>query len=325
MPPKILEASPATIAEAVALLKAGGSVALPTETVYGLGADAQNEEALEAIYRRKGRPLDNPMIAHVSSVDQARLLTASWDARCDLAAERWWPGPLTLVVPKATSVSSRLTAGLATVALRAPDHEVARDLIDALGGAIAAPSANRSGHVSPTTAQHVADDFADDDSLLILDGGPCQVGIESTVLALGKPDEAPCVLRPGTVTLEELQGVFGMVEAPTFVRQDAAPGTSLRHYAPQAPCQLVASGDMAGQVAREQGPVALLCFDPAVAGPPHRIIQMPRDAASYAALLYDALRRADTVCPVRILIETPPESTGLWRSVHDRLKRATTG
>lgn len=303
-------------------MRSGGVAAFPTETVYGLGADAGNESGLETIFRLKGRPLDNPIIAHVSGAAQARTLAAIWDERCERAARRWWPGPFTLVVPKAAAVSERLTAGRATVALRAPDHDVARRLIDRLGAPIAAPSANRSGHVSPTTARHVADDFADEASLLIIDGGPCRIGIESTVLEINAPGAPARVLRPGGIAIEALREVLGDVDASAIERQDAGPGTSPRHYAPQTPCELLATCDLAARLESEPAPVAVIGFDPAAAPAPHYFIRMPSDAAAYAAALYDALRRADALGPARIIVETPPTGRA-WRAVHDRLRRAS--
>jgi L-threonylcarbamoyladenylate synthase len=318
---RVLDPTPKAIEEAAARLRAGQPVAFPTETVYGLGAGTLDADALDAVYALKGRPSDNPLIAHVASAAHAAGIVRGWDERCDALAERFWPGPLTLVLPKARLVPARATAGLDTIAVRSPRHAVAADLLAAYGAPISAPSANRSGHVSATTARHVADDFADVADLIVLDGGPCAIGLESTVLDLAGP--RPTILRPGGVTEEMLREVIGPVSAPRIVAQAASPGTSLRHYAPQTPCECVEPDELADLLATMSDPAAVLCFDTDAVPPPHRPIAMPQGAGTYAARLYDALREADRMGVEHIIIERPPETNEMWKVVADRLRRAT--
>jgi L-threonylcarbamoyladenylate synthase len=225
-------------------------------------------------------------------------------------------------------VPARATAGRSTIAVRSPAHPVARALLEAVGQPISAPSANRSGHVSPTAAQHVMDEFADVSlahDLLILDGGPCDVGIESTVLDLSQPEQ-PRILRPGAVTLEQLQEILGEVDAPNVIAQHASPGTSPLHYAPATPAELVAPRELQNileRYEREGVRCAVLCFDATTAGKSHAIIRMPHDSKRYAHDIYARLRDADALACDRIVVEAPPADSDLWRAVHDRLHRAT--
>ena len=318
--PRLVEPTSDAIAEASRLLERGQLVVFPTETVYGLGADTRNAEAVQKIYALKGRPADNPLIAHVLDDVQARRIVTKWDDRCALLSERFWPGPLTLVLGRAKIIDPAATAGLDTIAVRAPRHVVARALLHAFGQSISAPSANRSGRVSPTSAQHVIDDFPQADELLVLDGGACQIGIESTVLEMTGP--IPRVLRPGAITVEQLREVLGEVEAPQITTQQASPGTTPRHYAPQIPAELVDAAQLAQRLAAG-APAAVLCFDPESVKPPHVAVSMPRSAEPYAARLYDALRTADATGVSRIIIEQPQETHGQWAAIHDRLRRAT--
>ena len=311
------------VAEAAARLRDGRVVAFPTETVYGLGADTFRVDAIDRVYALKGRPLDNPLIAHVLDDEQARTVVTGWDDQCSRLARAFWPGPLTLVLPRAAAVPSEATAGWPTIAVRAPDHPVARALLAAFGRSISAPSANRTGHVSPTTARHVADDFAHDADLLILDGGPCAVGIESTVLDL--TGSVPGVLRPGAVSVETLRDQLGEVAIGDIAHQAASPGTTLRHYAPQTTTELVSPAELAPRLDTLRSPAVVLCFDKSAVGAPHQTIVMPRAPDAYAARLYGALREADVLRPDRILVERPPADKGTWLAVHDRLRRATGG
>ena len=317
--PRLVEPTQDAIAEASQLLERGRLVVFPTETVYGLGADTTNAQAIELIYAFKGRPADNPLIAHVLDDVQARRIVATWDDRCAVLSEHFWPGPLTLVVARG-EVPASATVGLDTIAVRAPRHVVARALLHAFGRSISAPSANRSGRVSPTTAGHVVADFPEADELLVLDGGACEIGIESTVLELTGP--TPRVLRPGAVTVERLREVLGEVDAPPVTTQLASPGTSLLHYAPRTPAELVETTQLAQRLAGG-APAAVLCFEPASVKPPHVPVPMPRSAEPYAARLYDALRTADATGVSRIIIEQPQETHGPWAAIHDRLRRAT--
>ncbi|MHC4210194.1 MAG: L-threonylcarbamoyladenylate synthase [Planctomycetota bacterium] len=321
--PRPVRATDDAIAEAAARLRDGRVVAFPTETVYGLGADTFRAAAIERVYALKGRPLDNPLIAHVLDDDQARAVVAGWDDRCTELARAFWPGPLTLVLPRAADVPDEATAGWPTIAVRSPAHPVARRLLAAFGGSVSAPSANRSGHVSPTRARHVADDFADAAELLILDGGPCAVGIESTVLDLS--GSVPSVLRPGAVTVEALRRLLGDVGVGDIASQAASPGTTMRHYAPRTAAELVPARELADRLRTLREAAVVLCFDAAEVGAPHEAIPMPRAPDAYAGRLYEALREADALEPGRIVVELPPSSEGMWLAVHDRLRRATGG
>ncbi|MHC5022297.1 MAG: L-threonylcarbamoyladenylate synthase [Planctomycetota bacterium] len=309
------------VARAAARLRGGDVVAFPTETVYGLGADTFNPVALHLIYELKQRPPDNPLIAHVLDETQARRVAAFWTDLASALAARFWPGPLTLVVPRGPDVPDGATAGLPTIAVRCPAHDVARRLLDAFDGPISAPSANRSGHVSPTAARHVAEDFADVHDLLILDGGPCRVGIESTVLDLTVGP--PRVLRPGSVSASELREVLGDLRAAEVTGQDASPGTSPRHYAPRTPAEMVPSEHLLERLKSLHEPAVVLSFASAFVPRPHEPIVMPEAAGSYAQELYDALRRADALERARIIIQEPPRSNDLWQAIHNRLRRAT--
>ena len=328
--PRIVPPTSSTIAHAADNLRAGGAVAFPTETVYGLGALTFNENGLDLVYGLKGRPPGNPLIAHVLDATQARMLVApgAWDDRCERLTNEFWPGPLTLVLPKGARVPARATADLPTVAIRAPAHAVARRLIDAVGEPISAPSANRSGHVSPTTAQHVLDEFIDSDhqasrELLVIDGGACDVGLESTVLDLTR--SPPRVLRPGSVTLEQLREALGVVDSAVIESQDSSPGTSLAHYAPRTPVQLVEAASLRAELdahARAGRRCVALCFDASVIAPPHASIVVSNHPATYAHNLYRLLREADAQGSDQIVVEMPADSSHLWRAIRDRLSRA---
>jgi L-threonylcarbamoyladenylate synthase len=318
-----LEADDRGITEAADALRAGGLVAFPTETVYGLGADTFGCAALARVFALKGRPLDNPLIAHVSGPDQARRVVAEWTEAADALAERFWPGPLTVVLPRSADVPDEATAGLPTVAVRSPAHPAARALIERFDGPISAPSANRSGHVSPTSAAHVLEDFPACADLIVLDGGPCSVGIESTVLDL--TGAAPSVLRSGGVSIDALREVLGDVAVTVTTGQGASPGTAQAHYAPHTVTEIVETGDIGARLARMDERAAVLCFEGEGITAPHVAIAMPDDDEAYARRLYGALRDADALGCERILIERPPHSGGLWDAVHDRLRRATAG
>jgi L-threonylcarbamoyladenylate synthase len=320
--PTILEPSSASIRSAAEALRGGRAVAFPTETVYGLGALTMDPGGISEVYRMKWRPANNPLIAHVLDGAGARALVDDWCPRCDELAERLWPGPLTMVLQRRPGVPAEAVGGRDTIAVRSPSHPVARRLLEELGGAaVSAPSANRSGHVSPTVARHVAEDFASEDGLMILDGGRSEFGLESTVIDLS--GRRPVLLRPGTITLESLRSILGEVDAPEIREQGASPGTAARHYAPRTPAVRVPTSGVPAALAQEQLPCAVLCFDAAQVPAPHTAIAMPRDARLYASALYDALRSADSLGCGRILVEMPPSSDGLWRAVADRLHRAT--
>ncbi len=285
------------------MIRAGDLVAFPTETVYGLGANALNPAAIEKIYDAKGRPPTSPLIVHVSSIEMARELVRDWPERADKLARKFWPGPLTLVLPKLARVPDRLTAGLDTVGIRMPANPIALALIRESGVPIAAPSANRFTELSPTTAQHVRDGLGDRVAL-ILDGGPTTVGIESTVLSLASQDAV--LLRPGMVTKVEIEAVIGPIRALESAGEGAhaSPGLHPRHYSPRTPLILLQAG--------ERLPSGRGCH-----------LQMPTDPREYAAVLYDKLHQADAAGWDWIAVERPP-STPEWDAIRDRLERAAT-
>jgi L-threonylcarbamoyladenylate synthase len=305
----------AEIEAAARLLRAGRLVAFPTETVYGLGANALDPEAVARIYAVKGRPPTSPLIVHVASIEMAQSLVAKWPDLADCLAQRFWPGPLTLVLEKQPTIPAIVTAGLSTVGLRVPSHPVALALIKAAGVPLAAPSANRFTQLSPTTADHVRRSLGSDVDL-ILDGGPCEVGIESTVLSLAGPQ--PVLLRPGGISRAEIEAVIGPVTIAGDVSSAAhpSPGMHPRHYSPHTHLLLVEDGRVL-----EQGKGIYLQYK----HPPVRsgiaVVQMPSAAAEYAAVLYDKLHGADAAGYDWIAVDAPPETPD-WEAVRDRLYRA---
>ncbi len=314
MPPHLAPATDEAIARAARLIRAGELVAFPTETVYGLGGDASDEEAVARIFAAKDRPHFNPMIVHVPGLGEAEAL-AVFDERARIAARRFWPGPLSLVLPRRadSGLSLLASAGLDTVALRAPGHPVAQALLRAAGRPIAAPSANRSGRVSPTTAAHVAAELGDSVAL-ILDGGACRVGIESSVLDLTGP--VPALLRPGGETLEQLTAIFGHIEVPAAGENaPRAPGRLPSHYAPGLPVRLGALDPRPGE--------ALLAFGPEAPPGFADILWLSRrgDLAEAAANLFAMLRRLDQPAFTAIAVMPIPEE-GIGRAINDRLRRA---
>lgn len=332
--PRVVPIHAESLLDAVRRLRAGQPVAFPTETVYGLGADAFNVEAVERVYVLKGRPRDNPLILHVADARMAaeRVVAAgAWSDRAAALARRFWPGPLTLVLLRRPELPPQATAGRNTVAVRCPAHPGAQALLGMFGSPVAAPSANRSGHVSPTTAAHVAADFASVDDLLILDGGSCEVGIESSVVDL--TSDPPRLLRPGSITIEQLREVIGHVQSPRIESQDASPGTAERHYAPRTPAKLVDRETLVEAMRRQgrcvvlaiEGDMAAVCSQAEADRDRVTTIPMPAVPEKYARRLYSALREADAFEADVILIERPPDEPGLWASIHDRLRRATHG
>lgn len=319
------------IDKAVRILRAGGLVAFPTETVYGLGADAANPAAVGRIFAAKGRPVTNPIIVHVADEQTARRYAAAWPDAAGRLAQRFWPGPLTIVVRKSASIAPQVSAGGDSVGLRSPDHPLALELLKRFDGPIAAPSANRSTRVSPTTAGHVREELGDVLDL-ILDGGPCRVGIESTVLDLS--GSVATILRPGSITRLEIESLIGRVEVfqgsvdPS--KAAASPGQHAVHYAPRVPAYRFASTDIARVLhwlgARRPVRIMLLSIGPASEAmkqlPGLELTEMPSSPQQYARDLYAALRAADTSEHAAILIEMPPDDPG-WTAVRDRLTRAT--
>jgi len=310
-------ADPDTLERAAALIRAGRLVAFPTETVYGLGADATSDVAVARIYEAKGRPRFNPLIAHVADVGAARRL-AVFDARAEAVAARFWPGPLTLVLPRRADcpVSLLACAGLDTVAIRVPAHPIARALLRAAAVPVAAPSANPSGAVSPTTAAHVVQGL-DGRVDMVIDGGACAVGLESTILDLSGAD--PVLLRPGGVTAEDLCAVIGPVAMPgaDAHARPKSPGLLLRHYAPGIPVRLGATA-----VGPEE---ALLAFGADVPGGAVETLNLSPsgDLTEAAANLFRYLRALDRPGRSGIAVMPVPER-GLGAAINDRLRRAAT-
>ena len=337
------EAAPSPPAEteraldrAAVVLANGGLVAIPTETVYGLAAVAVDAVAVEKIFAAKGRPATNPLIVHVADLSMARDLAGAWPDAADTIAARLWPGPVTVVVPRGPRIPDEVTAGGPTVALRCPEHPLTRRLIAKLGKPLAAPSANRSLGVSPTTAAHVLESLGNRVDL-ILDGGPCRRGIESTVVDCTVVP--PRILRPGPVGLEQLEEVL---EGPVAVGAEPAtagsaeaarsPGMLARHYAPKTPLELsAASADRVGKLLGDGKRIGWLALEPEA--PATRqlassrnlvIVPMPADPHEYAARLYATLHALDKRELAAIVVDEPPD-TDAWRAVRDRLKRAAAG
>ncbi len=333
---------PEAIAEAVGRLRAGGVVAFPTETVYGLGADALSEEAVGRVFALKGRPAENPLIVHVSGETMARAVVGTWPERAERVARALWPGPVTIVLPKAPGVPTSVTAGGGTVAVRCPDHPLALALIEAFGGPLVGPSANPSGYVSPTTAAHVRAHFASGE-VLTLDGGACRAGLESTVVDLSRTPAV--VLRRGVVGPERLAEVLGegVVEREGGDDGDsegggpvASPGLVGPHYRPRARVVVVETlGEVHAALGElepvDAGVVLSPPGAPVAVDPPNRSIAMPESAPAYAADLYAALREADEA-GARLIVVALPGTVGrggdageraVWSAVRERLSRAS--
>lgn len=309
---------PAVIERAAELLRTGGLVAFPTETVYGLGANALDPAAVRGIFAAKGRPSSNPLIVHVADPSQIANVAAEWPETARRLAERFWPGPLTIVVPKKPGIPDEVTAGGETVAVRCPNHPVARALIAEAGVPVAAPSANRSTELSPTRAEHVLRGLGGSIDL-ILDGGPCPGGIESTVVDV--TGDVVRLLRPGLVTVPMLEAVVGAVDLASRERElpvpvARSPGQMAKHYSPRTPLRLVDGEDITDDhleaTAAGKRVRSLLLYGPTA---------MPADPTGYAAELYSRLHELDAAGLDLILVEAPPD-TPEWAAVRDRLTRA---
>ena len=318
----------ADIERAAAILRAGGLVAFPTETVYGLGADASNPEAVAKIFAAKGRPQDHPLIVHVASMDLLPQWAANIPPAAQKLAEAFWPGPLTLVLQRAAGVPDCVTGGQDTVGLRIPGHPVALELLKAFAGeaggrrysGIAAPSANKFGRISPTTAEHARAELGDALDA-VLDGGECDVGIESTIIDLSRGRAV--LLRPGQITPAQIAAVLGTEVEEPDAGAPRAPGALDAHYAPRTPLRIVAAAEMTAKLGELRGKkVAVLARAEAPEGLKEVYWQAAQRAvAGYAHELYASLRRLDDLgCDV-ILVEAPPPVPG-WLGVSDRLKRA---
>jgi L-threonylcarbamoyladenylate synthase len=317
------------IDRAVAVLRQGGLVAMPTETVYGLAADADNADAVRAVFAAKGRPADHPVIVHVAdetALDRwARVVPDGARA----LATAFWPGPLTIVLPRSARASDLITGGQESVGLRCPAHPWAHALLAAFGGAVVAPSANSFGRLSPTTAAHVLADLGVKPSGkidLVLDGGPCPVGIESTIVDLS--GAAPRLLRPGLITREQLQQVLGRPVETADEDAPRAPGTLEKHYSPRTPLALVAPEALRARIA-ELSPRRLAVLAPALYLEPsdsHVVLALPAadDPDGYARFLYANLHRMDASGADQLLVAEPPRGPD-WLAIHDRLNRAQAG
>lgn len=320
------------ISDAAEIIRSGGLVAFPTETVYGLGANALDPDAVRRIFSAKGRPADNPLIAHISEFEEIRRLVSALPPEAELLAEKFWPGPLTIILPVAPSVPKEVTAGLPTVGVRLPANDIARALIKESGVPIAAPSANSSGKPSPTTAMHVYDDMCGRIEA-VLDGGRSGVGVESTIVSLA--GGTPKLLRPGGISLEQLESLLGKVEVDKAVREKLgdnekplAPGMKYRHYAPKAPMTLVV-GDPEKTIKRIMelaGPNdGVICFDEyffRVTGTPYvRGFGHSSHPEEQAKRLFRILRSFDCL-PVEQIYSQCPEEKGIGLAVANRLKKA---
>jgi len=304
----------AALLAAVDAIHAGGLVAFPTETVYGLGADALNPNAVRRIFAAKGRPPTNPLIVHIADAVQVKRVASEWPEAAATLAAKFWPGPLTIVVPKHDRVPAEVTAGGPTVAVRCPSAPAARALLTAVGVPLAAPSANRSCELSPTTAGHVLKSLGGEVEI-VLDGGPCSGGIESTVIDVSRTPYR--LLRPGLVSLEALERVLGTVELVRGVEFDGvaapSPGMLARHYAPHTPLELFA----------EEADLQRRMAELAAAGIRGAVVLLPTAPEAAALRLYDALHRLDAAGFDRLLVVLPPDRPE-WFAVRDRLLRAAT-
>ena len=300
---------------AVAVLRRGGLVAVPTETVYGLAADASRPEAVLRIFLAKGRPADHPLIVHLPRVEALEAWAAEVPAGALALAAAFWPGPLTLILPKAAWVDPCVTGGRDSVGLRVPSHPLTLAVLRAFGGGLAAPSANRFGHVSPTTAAHVRADLGDRVDL-ILDGGPCPVGIESTIVDLSEGE--PAILRLGAVTQAGIEAVLRCSVRVVTDGPVKAPGQLASHYAPRAEVEVVALAEVAARVAALRAAGVSVAL---IGGGEDASVRVPRAGDGYARALYAALRAADAPGIERIVVEAPPEGP-LADALNDRLARA---
>ena len=323
------------ISRAGNLLKNGEVVAIPTETVYGLAANAFDASAIKKVFEAKGRPQDNPLIVHISDIEDIAKLTVEFPDTAAKLAEKFWPGPLTMILKKSDKVPFEVTAGLSTVAVRFPSHSVALAVITAAGVPLAAPSANLSGKPSPTTAQHVMRDLSGKIPMII-DGGACEVGLESTVIDLS--GDVPTLLRPGGVTLTELRNVLGRVDVNPKILEEvddgeavASPGMKYKHYSPSAPVVIVdgADEDFASFVLKEalSKKVAVLCFDEEATFFDNSEVSVitygsTKKPEELASKLFSALRTLDDLSPDVIYAREPSCGDGLELAVVNRLSRA---
>ncbi|MFF0967763.1 L-threonylcarbamoyladenylate synthase [Streptomyces sp. NPDC003703] len=311
------------IEKAAGVLRDGGLVALPTETVYGLGADAENPAAVSRIFQVKGRPPSHPLIVHIGGAEHLDDWVQEVPETARLLAGAFWPGPLTLVLRRGARVPLEATGGLETVAVRVPDHPVALALLSAFGGGVTAPSANRFGSVSPTTADHVRAELGDTVDF-VLDGGTCEVGVESTIVDV--TGDVPSILRPGGVTREDLEAVLGHPLAVPSTSAVRVPGQHPSHYAPRARVVLVEPEEVVAEarLARERGHRVGVFLPPALAGTAveaHAVVAVPASTAAYARGLYGFLRELDRQ-ECDLIVASLPAEEGLGLAIANRLRRA---
>lgn len=318
-----MTATTSDIEKAAEVLRAGGLVALPTETVYGLGANAEDPAAVGRIFQVKGRPPSHPLIVHLGGAEHLDDWVKDVPQAARLLAEHFWPGPLTLVLRRGSRVPLEATGGLETVAVRVPDHPVALGLLSAFGGGVTAPSANRFGSVSPTTADHVRAELGEAVDF-VLDGGPCEVGLESTIVDV--TGDAPSILRPGGVTSEDLEAVLGYPLAVPSTSRVRVPGQHPSHYAPRArvvlvePEKVVAEAELAQELGHQVG-VFLPAPFASTTVRVHAVVALPSSMAAYARGLYGFLRELDRQgCD--LLVASLPEEEGLGLAIANRLRRA---
>ncbi|MGM9992211.1 MAG: L-threonylcarbamoyladenylate synthase [Candidatus Bruticola sp.] len=307
------------IKQAAQELNRGGMVAFPTETVYGLGADAANPEAIRKVYALKGRPADHPSIVHLDELDKLQLWAREIPNAARKLAEHFWPGPMTLILPKRPEVLTQVTGGQDSVGLRIPAHPLTRKLISVFGRGLIGPSANRFGHISPTSADHVREEFGSQ-LRFILDGGPCSVGVESTIIDFSK--EQPVIVRPGMLSASVISDIAGI---PISCGQGSkAPGTLKKHYAPHSPAKLVTAEQLMQLASQPQGSTVILSRNEYIYPVNNlvRSLRLPNNPEECAQALYNLLRYADSLRPQTILIEQPPQNNERWFALLDRLQRA---
>lgn len=312
----------ADLAAAVAALRRGDVIGLPTETVYGLAADARNADAVRRIFALKGRPVDHPLIVHIADAVQLPRWAAEVPPAAAALAAAFWPGPLTLILRKRADVPEVVTGGQDTVGLRCPAHPLALALLREFDGGLAAPSANRFGRISPTTAQHVRDEFGAAVPV-VLDGGDCEVGIESTIVDVS--GAAPRILRPGRISRAQLEAVIGPVAEHAAADSPRVSGTLEAHYAPRTPMLMLPRAALETEAAQQRAlgkRVAVLALDSLPSD--DQGLVLPGDAIEYAHGLYAALRALDARGEHLLLVERPPEGEP-WLAVHDRLRRSAAG
>lgn len=307
------------IDEAVAALRRGEVVGMPTETVYGLAGNAADDDAVRRIFNTKGRPADHPLIVHVAAAEQLSDWARDIPQPAWQLATAFWPGPMTLILKKAAAVSDLVTGGQDSIGIRIPRHPIALRLLQAFGGGLAAPSANRFGHVSPTTAQHVRDEFGDAVPI-VLDGGACSIGIESTIIDLSTG--TPRILRPGQISREAIAAVIGNIDDGGSVDSPRVSGALASHYAPRTPTESLPRARLAARwrQAHDDGERALVLSIGALPAGTEGLA-LPNQADDYARHLYAALRSLDNEGADRILVERTPDSDD-WRAIKDRLQRA---